>query len=130
MEAQRQQGAAELACMPVWDDFLQPRLFKVLAYGPILYKRCPWSIKELVCPAPVGVLVRGVNLACLLFNLACHRILDLDHHVIAIRKLRRSLMEISKMSLVDSLIGCATDCLPLRSWRGNTHRLEDFFRPV
>lgn len=95
MEAQRQQGAAELACMLVWDDFLQPRLFKVLAHGPILYKRCPWSIKELVCPASVGVLARGVDLACLPFNLACHRILDLDLHVIAISKLRRSLIRIS-----------------------------------
>lgn len=97
MEAQRQPGAAELACMLVWDDFLQPRLFKILAAGPcpILYKRRPWSLIELVCPAPVGTLVRGVDYARLLFNLARHRILDLDFHDIIICKLCWSLVELA-----------------------------------
>ena len=81
--------------MPASDDFFEPRLLKILALLPLLHERRPRSVVELVCPAPVGMLVRGVDFACLLFYLACHRILDLDFHIIVIRKLRRSLRELA-----------------------------------
>lgn len=80
--------------MPASNDFLQPRLLKILALLPLLHERRPRSVVEPVCPAPVGVLVGGIDLARLLFYPARNWIPDLNFHVIVIRKLCRSLLKL------------------------------------